>query len=90
MLTQLAKRRKRIVHNADLPTRTAIYPEAWQFSDYWRLVMWLLAVSAFYYQLCISIGAAGIVEKTSLQNHMVAMHEWRKVGVAFTALPKAP
>jgi hypothetical protein len=89
-LTQLAKRRKRIVHNADLPTPAATISEPWQLADDWQLVMWLMAVSAFYYQLCVSVDAATIVEKRAHQNHMQAMHEWHNVAKAFIGFSKVP
>jgi hypothetical protein len=86
-LTQLAIRRKRIVHNADLPTPAATISEPWQLVDTWQLIMWLLAVSAFYYQLCVSIENDTVVEKKAFQNHMDAMHEWHNVAKAFIRFP---
>ena len=59
-LTQMAKRRKRIVHEADL-LRGEL--DEWSIADDWRLIMWLLAVLAFYYQLRISHRAANTVER---------------------------
>lgn len=88
-LTQLAKRRKRIVHNADLPTSAATI-SAWGLVDTWQLIMWLLAVSAFYYQLCVSMDNATVVEKKAYQNHMDAMHQWHNVANAFLKFPKVP
>jgi hypothetical protein len=78
------------VHNADLLTAEATISEPWEFHDSWELVMWILAVSAFYYQLCISVGAATTVEKRSYENHLNAMHEWVKVAKAFLAFPTVP
>jgi hypothetical protein len=44
-LTQMAKRRKRIVHEADLAHDK---PQEWSIVDDRQLIMWLLAVPAFY------------------------------------------
>ena len=88
--TQLAKRRKRIVHNADFPAPAATISEPWQFADHWQLVMWLLAVSAFYYQLCVSVDSEAIVEEKVHQHHMRAMHEWHNVAKAFIGFSEVP
>ncbi len=55
-LTQMAKRRKEIVHDADLGGDNE--PHGWSIADDWQLIMWLMAVPAFYYQLRISLGLA--------------------------------
>jgi hypothetical protein len=47
-LTQMAKRRTRIVHYADLSEHTETVAEAWTIADDWQLIMWLLAVPAFH------------------------------------------
>jgi phosphoglycolate phosphatase-like HAD superfamily hydrolase len=57
-LTQLAKRRKRIVHDADFSTSTDTIVEKWGIDAYWQLLMWHLAVVTFYYRLLIVTGAA--------------------------------
>jgi hypothetical protein len=49
-LTQLAKRRHRIVHHADL-SASNIEVASWTVTDYWQLTMWNLAVICFYYRL---------------------------------------
>jgi hypothetical protein len=54
-LSQMAKRRNRIVHEADFSQKTAIASEAWTIADDWQLIMWLLAVPAFHSLLCTSI-----------------------------------
>ena len=74
-LTQLAKRRKRIVHDADLSKPTDTVIEKWNIADYWQLCMWNLAVLAFYYRLLISTNAASEVD--------TKMHE--QLGEAMTA-----
>ncbi len=54
-LTEMAKRRKRIVHEADLLNRTDTVSKTWNLTDDWQLIMWLLAVMAFYYQMRIPL-----------------------------------
>jgi hypothetical protein len=86
-LTQMAKRRKRIVHEADLVDGD--YHE-WSISDDWQLIMWLLAVPTFYYQLRISLRAANVVEQTiydRLRTAMASHHEWGKQLLAFPTVP---
>jgi len=72
-LVQMAKRRNRIVHEADLPKRTDTVSEAWGVVDDWQLVMWLLAVGAFYFQMRMALGAASVVERTMYEKHRQAM-----------------
>jgi hypothetical protein len=67
-LTEMAKRRHRIVHEADLSKRTDTVSEAWGAADDWQLAMWLMAVPAFYYQLRISTGLADVVERTAYES----------------------
>lgn len=62
-LTQMAKRRHRIVHYADLPRSTDTSAATWGIVDEWQLIMWLMAVPAFYYQLHISVGSASALER---------------------------
>lgn len=57
-LTQMAKRRKLIVHDADVSTTKDQGVGAWTIVDDWQSIMWLLAVPTFYYQLLISTGVA--------------------------------
>jgi hypothetical protein len=54
-LTQMATRRKRIVHEADLAKKTDIVAQPWTIADDWQLIMWLLAVSAFHSLMRMSI-----------------------------------
>jgi hypothetical protein len=86
-LTQMAKRRKRIVHEADLLRGDA---HEWSMVDDWQLIMWFLAVPAFYYQLRISLGVANPVEGAmykSLRTAMEGYVEYGKQLVAVTAVP---
>ena len=76
-LSQMAKRRKRIVHDADLLNRTDLVPTPWTFADDWQLTQWLMAVPAFYYQLLISLRIAKKTEivkfdelRKAMMNHV--------------------
>jgi hypothetical protein len=86
-LTQMAKRRKRIVHEADLLRGE---PQEWSVADDWQLIMWLLAVPAFYYQLRISLHVAGAVECTiyeRLRESMLSHVKFANQLLAFSNVP---
>ncbi|MEP6750978.1 MAG: hypothetical protein ABJB86_24800 [Bacteroidota bacterium] len=89
-LTQMAKRRKRIVHDADLSNRTDVVSEPWGIADDWQLTMWLMAVPAFYYQLRISVEAANEVEVTMYEKFMKAMQSHVDFGHHLLSFPKVP
>jgi hypothetical protein len=86
-LTQMAKRRKRIVHEADLSHGE---PHEWSFADDWQLIMWLLAVPAFYYQLRISLHLANAVEVAMHEKLRVAMGSHVAFGKQVLAFPSVP
>jgi hypothetical protein len=86
-LTQLAKRRQRIVHNADFLRGQ---PHEWSIADDWSLIMWLIAVPAFYYQLRISLRAATEVERAMPGNLRTAMARHVAFGKQMLALPAVP
>jgi hypothetical protein len=52
-LTAMAKRRNRIVHEADLASHSSTVVEPWSVADVWQMLHWNLAVLAFYYQMLI-------------------------------------
>jgi len=89
-LTQMAKRRQRIVHKADLSKDTDAVSEAWGVVDDWQLVMWLMAVAAFYYQLRMSVNAASAVERTMYERHRKAMTSHVDFANQLLAFPKVP
>jgi hypothetical protein len=89
-LTQLAKRRKRIVHEGDLSQRDDTTPGLWELADDWQLIMWLMAVPAFYYQLCISIDAASDMERELYKRHRRAMRSHLDFGKKLVACPQVP
>ena len=86
-LTQMAKRRKRIVHEADLLHGE---PDEWSIADDWQLIMWLLAVPAFYYQLRISLRAANTVEQAMYEKLRTAMTSHVAFGKQLLAFPDVP
>ena len=71
-LTQLAKRRHRIVHHADL-TPSTIQIAPWTITDYWQLSMWNLAVICFYYRLLMHFEPANHSIQHSHDRIMTAM-----------------
>jgi hypothetical protein len=88
-LTQMAKRRKRIVHDADLPDSDEAVLEAWNVVDYWQLLMWNLAVVAFYYQMLISTNEANEAELAKYRDVREAMTSHISFGnqlVAFSTM----
>ena len=87
-LTQMAIRRKRIVHEADFLQGDF---RDWTIADDWQLIMWLMAVAAFYYQLRISLRAEDVVElamykklRTAMASHMT----FSKQLLSFPAVPQ--
>jgi hypothetical protein len=84
-LTQMAKRRKRIVHEADLLRGE---PDEWSMVDDWQLVMWLMAVNAFYYQLRISLRAANTAEQAMCGKLRTAMASHVAFGKQLIAFPE--
>jgi hypothetical protein len=86
-LTQMAKRRHRIVHEADLLHDE---PYEWSIADDWQLIMWLLAVPAFYYQLRISLRVANAVERAMYEKLRTAMASHVAFGKQLLAFPAVP
>jgi hypothetical protein len=83
-LTQMAKRRKRIVHDADLSHGVV---HTWTVADDWQLTMWMLAVPAFYYRLRMSLQAASAVERAMHERLRTAMASHVNFGKQLLALP---
>ncbi len=86
-LTQMAKRRKQIVHEADLLRGS---PHEWSIADDWQLIMWLLAVPAFYYQLRISLRVANAVERAMYERLRIAMASHVAFGKQLLEFPAVP
>lgn len=86
-LTQMAKRRKRIVHEADFLHGDF---HDWTITDDWELIMWLTAVVAFYYQLRISLHAEDIVERAMYKKVRAAMSSHVTFGKQLVSFPAVP
>lgn len=89
-LIQMAKRRKRIVHEADFLDRNDTMPKKWDIVDDWQLIMWLMAVPAFYYQLRITTKEASEIEiakheriNKAMQSHV----DFGKQLLSFSSVP---
>ena len=89
-LTQLAKRRKRIVHDADFSTPNETVMEKWSIVDHWQLIIWNLAVLAFYYQLLVSTDSANEAERKMLEQVGTAMKGHVEFGKQLLAFPDTP
>jgi hypothetical protein len=50
-LTQMAKRRHRVVHGADLAKKADTTLSPWAIADEWQLIMWVTAVPTFFWLL---------------------------------------
>ena len=86
----MAKKRKRIVHEADISKRPDALLEEWGFIDDWALIMWLMAVRAFYYQMRLSVNAASEEERTSYQTLRKAMGHHVDFDKQYSAFPEVP
>jgi len=84
-LTEMAKRRKRIVYEADLSDDTS--PQ-WGIADDWQLIMWLLAVPAFYYRLRLSSNPAASADQSRYDGLRSAMRDHVAFGNQLVAFPK--
>jgi hypothetical protein len=89
-LTQMAKRRKLIVHEADLINRSDTQVNPWNFVDEWQLIMWLIAVPAFAYQLRISRKTASINEINTYENLKKAIRTHTELGNQLLSLTNTP
>ena len=65
-LTQMAKRRNRIVHRADLEEH-ATTAKPWALPDDWELIHWHLGVSTFHYRLRKATGHMDLVEQAPIR-----------------------
>lgn len=89
-LTQMAKRRNRIVHHADLSKPTDTAPEVWGITDDWVLMMWLMAVPAFYCRLRMSVNDRDGVESAKYERLRKAMRSHVDFGKQLMALAEVP
>ncbi len=86
-LVQLAKRRQRIVHDADLPLNGATAVDIWGVVDDWQLIMWLLAVPAFFYELCMTLNPTDAEARIMYERHRVAMEQHHGFANQLIAIP---
>jgi hypothetical protein len=86
-LTSLARRRNRIVHNADLQA-DAKNVEPWDIPDVWQLLQWNLTAIAFHYQMLIIFTRPepAIIERYG--NARLAMDENVKIGDQLVNFPQ--
>ncbi len=85
-LTEMAKRRTRIVHHADLlsPNRLSL---EWHVADDWQLMMWLMTVPAFFCRLRMSVNVASEGERSSYERYNEAMRKHVDFGKQLIAVP---
>jgi hypothetical protein len=86
-LTQMAKRRNRIVHDADLINGDV---ETWGIADDWQLIMWNLAVIAFYYQFWVALDETSALAISRCEAIREAMEGHVKFGNQLLAFPELP
>lgn len=86
-LSQLAKRRGRIVHEADFESRLDTAVSDWGVTDFWLLTHWLIATIAFNYRLLELCVGAHDVFRQKYANALSAMEKHREFGMALTGVP---
>jgi hypothetical protein len=89
-LTSMAKRRNRIVHEADLASPSSTVVEPWDVVDVWLILQWNLAVLAFYYQTLIVLTEPHQVFVDKYNNMRKIMDENRKFAHHLMNFPKEP
>jgi hypothetical protein len=88
-LTQMAKRRNRIVHNADLSDDGTVL-DAWNVVDHWQLILWNLAVLAFYYEVLVVTQTANAVQSKRHEQTGKAISAHIAFGNQLVAFAKTP
>lgn len=86
-LTQMAKRRNRIVHYADLPEANGERVKPWDFVDEWLMLQWNITVVTFYYRLLKATGPINAVEQRMLENNESALVQNVELAHAFIEFP---
>jgi hypothetical protein len=87
-LTAMAKRRNRIVHYADLASRSSTVVEPWSIADTWQILQWNLAVVAFYYRMLIVLTEPHPVFVERYDNARKSMDENIKFAKQLINFPK--
>jgi hypothetical protein len=89
-LKQMAERRNRIVHHADLHDHPSAEVNSWAFADDWMLTHWNIAVVAFYYRLIKVKGSTGVVEdraRENIENALKKSMEFARTLLEFAGTP---
>ena len=89
-LNQMMKRRHRIVHEGDLSGPTATASQAWGIADTYQLMIWLLAVPAFYSLLCLSFDPTDEVQRWNHRRLMRAIDGIADFARRLLDVPAAP
>jgi hypothetical protein len=89
-LTAMAKRRTRIVHEADFASRSSTVVEPWSVADVWQTLQWNLAVLAFYYQMLIVLTEPRQVFVDKYNKARKAMDENIEFARYLVKFPKEP
>ena len=84
----MAKRRNRIVHEADWASSSSTIAELWGVEDLWQLIQWNLAVIAFYYQMLIVLTEPSQIFIERYNNARKAMDENVKFANQLISFPK--
>ena len=81
-LVQLSRRRHRIAH------KDGSAANEWGIADDWQIIMWLMAVGAFYCRLRMSLNIATIADEEQYASDLKAMRMHVDVGKQMLAFPK--
>jgi hypothetical protein len=87
---QLAKRRQRIVHHADLPDGNASEVLPWSMADEWSLIMWCATVPAFYCLLRSELHPNDAMLRKTYELHRTALDQIVEFGHALKAMGDCP
>lgn len=85
-LDQMMKRRHRIVHEADLPSPTAVVSAPWTIDDDLDLMRWLLVVPTFCRQLYVSVDPKAEVARWSVAKWLKTIDLAREARAEILAL----
>jgi hypothetical protein len=89
-LTQMARRRNRIVHDADFATFVDPAIEKWALADTWQLTIWDMSVLAFYYRFLISTDENSEVERKNDEQLVQVMTRHVEFGRQTLVFARAP
>jgi hypothetical protein len=87
-LTQMAKRRKRLVHDADLPSRKYTAVPDWSIADEWQLILWTIAVPAFFALLQVHLRSDDEQHRSTYERLKAGIEEVYRLGKALVDLTK--